>query len=131
MAAKPKALPKSMGACADLLYKTREERLKLDKAAAAMKAEEERIKNHIIDTLDKNSTGAAGKTHRVQVITKTKLRVNTEKWNDFYAWVAKNKAFDMLRRQINEEATAARIEAGKKVPGVETFNAVTVSLTKV
>lgn len=131
MAKKPKALPKSMGACADLLFATKTERLAADKVAAALKAEEERIKEHIINNLDKSSSGAAGKTHRVQVVTKAKLRVVPDKWNDFCKWAAKNSAFDMFQRRINEDAVAARIEARKKVPGVETFQAVTVSLTKI
>ncbi len=131
MATKPKAFPKSMGACADLYYNMREERLAADKAAKALKAEETRLMDYIIDNLDKNSTGAAGKHHRVQVVTKQKLRILPEKWQDFFAYVSKNKAYDLLQKRVSEDALAARLAAGKTVPGVETFHAVTVSLTKV
>lgn len=128
----PKALPKSMGACADLLFATRESRLKADKVAAALKAEEERIKNHIIDNLDKNSTGAAGKHHRVQVVRKKKYRVDPTKWDSFFKWVAKNNRFDLLQKRISDDAVKATIEESrKKLPGVEPFDYVTVSLTKV
>lgn len=127
-----KKLPKSMGACADLLHDTRSARLEADKYAAALKSEEERIKAHIIDNLDKNSTGAAGKHHRVQVIIKPKHRVDPEHWDSFYAYVAKNKAWDMLQKRISEDAVAERVNNSRaKIPGVEKFNAVTVSLTKV
>lgn len=131
--AKLKALPKSMGACADLYAKVRAERLAADKAAAELKAQETLIANHIIDNLDKNSTGAAGKTHRVQVKIDPKLRVAPEKWNEFYAWVAKNKAWDMLQKRISDKAIAERLAQPRppKIPGVETFNAVKVSLTKI
>lgn len=127
-----KKLPKSMGACADLYFEARQKRLAADKAAAELKAEEVRIANYIIDNLDKNSTGAAGKHHRVQVITKVKHRVNPEKWNDFYKWVAKNNAFDLLQKRLSDEALRDRLANSKaKIPGVEPFNAVTISLTKV
>ena len=131
MAKAPKKFPKSMGACADLYYDLRQERLAADRAAAELKAEETRLANHIIDNLSKDTTGAAGKHHRVQVIVKRKLRVVPEKWEDFFKYVSKNRAWDMLQKRISEDAVAARLDKGKAVPGVEPFNAVTVSLTKV
>jgi GTP-binding protein EngB required for normal cell division len=130
--AKAKAYPKSMGACADLLFDMKAKRLDLDKAAAAAKAEETALINHIIDKLDKESSGAAGKHHRVQVITKQKPQVKD--WAAFYAYVKKNDAFDLLQRRIGEQAVMDRLEDPKNrkgLPGVEMFQAVTVSLTKV
>jgi hypothetical protein len=128
-----KALPKSIGACADLLFLTRQERLKLDKAAAELKAEEARITNHIIDNLDKrNETGVAGKHHRVQVVRKRKYRVDPLKWDAFFRWVGKNNRFDLLQKRISDDAVKAVIEESrKKLPGVEPYDYVTVSLTKV
>jgi hypothetical protein len=129
----PKALPKSMGACADLLFDTKTKRLALDKQAAELKAEEARITNHIIDNLDKREeSGAAGKHHRVQVVRKKKYRVSPEKWDSFFKWVAKNNRFDLLQKRISDDAVKATVEESrKKVPGVEPFDYVTVSLTKV
>lgn len=125
-------LPKSMGACADLLFKTRTMRLAADKAAASLKSEEERIKNHIIEHLDKNSTGAAGKTHRVQVVRKYKYVVDPTKWSTFHAWVAKNKRFDLLQKRLSDDAVKETVEEGKKkIPGVLKHDYVSVSLTKV
>ena len=130
---KPQKLPKSVGACADLYYETRQRRLAADKAAAELKAEEERIKNHIIDNLDKREeSGAAGKHHRVQIVRKRKYRVNPEKWGAFFSWVAKNKAWDVLQKRLSDQAIKDRVEQGKtKVPGLEPFDYVDVSLTKV
>lgn len=129
--AKLKPFPKSMGACADLLADTREKRLAADKVAEALKAEENRLKEHIINSLDKSSTGAAGKHHMVRVIIKQKPQVR--EWDKFYAYVHKNKAFDLLQRRLSETAIIDRMmEArGKKLPGIEMFNTVDVSLTKV
>jgi hypothetical protein len=126
-----KKLPKSMGKCADLYYDAKQARLAADRAAAELKAEEERIKNHIIDNLKKDDTGAAGQHHRVQVVRKWKPRVDAEKWPQFYAWVSKNKAFDMLQKRISDDAVRERMAVGKKIPGVTKFDYVDVSLTKV
>lgn len=128
-----KKLPKSMGACADLLFDAREKRLAADKVAAALKTEEERIKNHIIDNLQKDDTGAAGKHHRVQVVRKRKYRVGPENWNKFFAWVGKNKRYDMLQKRINDAAVLEHMETPRaaKLPGVEPFDYVSISLTKV
>lgn len=123
--------PKSMGACADLLFDLRSKRLELDKAAAEAKEAETALINHIIEKLDKESTGAAGKHHQVRVITKQKPQVKD--WPSFYAYVKKNGRFDMLQRRLSETAIMDTLENPKvkSIPGVEMFNAVSVSLTKV
>lgn len=123
-----------MGACADLLYDVRTARLEADKRAAELKAEEQRIKDHIIDNLDKREeTGAAGKHHRVQIVPKVKVRVDPEQWDKFFGWVAKNRRFDMLQKRVNDNAVLETINASRapKIPGVERFTALAVSLTKV
>lgn len=121
--------PKSMGACADLLYKLRSERLALDKEASAAKEVEQALIEHIINTMPKDDAGGVGKTHMVRVVTKQKPQIKD--WEVFYAYVSKNKAFELLQRRISDTAIQERLDDGKKVPGVEMFNAVTVSLTKV
>jgi hypothetical protein len=126
-------LPKSMGACADMLFDIRSRRLAADKLAAELKSQEELIKTHIIDNLDKrDETGAAGKHHRVQVVRKRKYRVDPTKWGYFFAWVAKNRRWDLLQKRLADTAIKETVEEHrKKVPGVEPFDYVDVSLTKV
>lgn len=129
----PKKLPKSMGACADLLYEVREKRLAADKVAAELKVEEERIKSYIIDNMPETDSGGIGKHHKAQVVLKPKARVNPEKWDGFFGWVAKNKRFDLLQKRINDAAVLDTLNQPRapKIPGVERFTAKTVSLTKV
>jgi hypothetical protein len=134
-AAKEKSykFPKSMGLCADKLFDLREKRLAAQKIVDAIESEEKALKNHIIDNLDKNSTGASGKHHRVQVVTEPIPQVKD--WRKFYDFVKKNDAFDLLQRRLNVKAVqdrVAEIKRGPKLlPGTENFNAVKVSLTKV
>jgi hypothetical protein len=117
-----------MGACADLLYKYREERLQADRDASELKAREQRLIDYIVDNLDKDSGGAVGKTHKVEVIREEKPTVKD--WPLMFAYIAKNKAWDMVQRRINPAALQARIDDGKTIPGWEPFMVVKVSLTK-
>jgi hypothetical protein len=121
--------PKSMGACADKLFDLREKRLEMQKAVETVAAEEKALKNHIIDNMDKGDTGAAGKHHRVQVVKKEIPQVR--EWEKLYPYITRYKAFDLLQRRINTKAVQERLDDGKKVPGVEIFTAVDVSLTKI
>lgn len=127
---KPK-YPKSMGACADMLFDMKEKRLAADKAAAELKAEESALTEHIINNLPKGDTGASGKHHKVQVVTKQVPQLDPEQSEAFYKWVSKNKRWDALQRRLNEKAIADTLDAGKQVPGIKMFTAVKLSLTKV
>lgn len=128
MALKPKPFPKGMGACADLLHDLREDRLAADKVAAALKVREEELKTHIINNLPKDSGGAIGQRYKVDVDRKKKMRVKD--WPIFYAYVAKTKAWDLVQKRLAEQALADRLADGKKVPGLEPFDYVSISLTK-
>lgn len=122
--------PKQLGQCADKLYQLRELRLSEQKKVDAIEAEEKALKEHIIQTLPKSeASGVAGKVARVSVITKIIPRVAD--WDKLYAHVKKTGAFELFQRRLSDSAVQERWEAGKQVPGVETFNAVSVSINKV
>lgn len=129
--AKPKfKFPKALGACADRLFTLREQRLEAQKAVDLLAAEESAIKQHIINTLPKSeASGVAGKLARVTVVTKQIPQVKD--WDKLYAHVKKTGQFELLQRRLTDAAIKERWENGKKVPGVEAFNAVTVSVNKV
>ena len=122
--------PKAMGACADRLFELREKRLEEQKKVDLIEAEEKAIKEHIIQNLPKSeASGVAGKLARVTVITKQIPQV--QDWDKFYAYVAKTKSFDLLQKRLTDTAVKERWENGKKIPGVESFGAVTLSINKV
>lgn len=122
--------PKTLGACADQLYLLRQKRLEAQKGVDAIAEDETALRDHIIETLPKSqASGVAGKVARVTVVTKDVPQVKD--WTKFYAYVAKTKQFDLLQRRLAEGALKERSEAGIKVPGIEVFHAVTVSLNKV
>jgi hypothetical protein len=122
--------PKAMGACADRLFELREKRLEEQKKVDAIEAEEKAIKEHIIQNLPKSeASGVAGKVARVTVITKQVPQVKD--WDVFYKHVKKTGEFELLQRRLTDTAIRERWDAGKQVPGVESFSAVTLSINKV
>lgn len=122
--------PKALGACADRVYTLRQQRLEAQKAVDLIEAEEKALKEHIINTLPKSeTTGVAGKLARVTVVKKDVPQVKD--WDAFYKHVKKTGDFDLLQRSLTKTAVEARWEAGKKIPGVEAFKAVSLSINKV
>jgi hypothetical protein len=132
MPTKPKnayQVPKTLGACADALYTTRQQRLTEQKDITAFEAIEKALKEHLITTLPKSDqTGAQGRLARVTVVTK-KIPI-VEDWEAFYKHIKKTNQFDLLNRALNVAAVQERWDSGKAVPGVGSFNAVSVSVNK-
>jgi len=123
-------MPKTLGLCADELYNTREQRKALQKEVDALTEKESLIKEHLINNLPKSdASGVTGKLVRVTAVTKTVAQVKD--WDKFYAYIKKNNAFDLMQRRVSEAAVQERWEGKKKVPGVEPFNVVSISINKV
>lgn len=123
-------IPKTLGACADRVYELRAKRLAAQKAVDLIEEEEKAIKEHLINNLPKSeASGVAGKSARVTVVTKEVPQVKD--WDAFYKHVKKTGDFDLFQRSISKAAVQARWDMNKKVPGVESFDAVTLSITKV
>jgi len=122
--------PKALGACADKLFELRNKRLAEQKKVDEIAAEETALKNHIIENLPKSeASGVAGKLARVTVVTKQVPQVKD--WDAFYKYVKKTGSFDLMQKRLIDGAIKERWEAGKEVPGVGHFNAVSVSINKV
>jgi hypothetical protein len=122
--------PKALGACADKLFELRNKRLAEQKKVDEITAEETALKNHIIENLPKSeASGVAGKLARVTVVTKQVPQVKD--WDAFYKYVKKTGSFDLMQKRLTDAAIKERWESGKEVPGVEHFNAVSVSINKV
>ena len=131
---KQKKLPKTLAACADLLYKTREARYLLQRQAEGLEALETQLKERFIMELPKSlASGIAGRTARVQLSTKLVPRITEDNggWPKFYKYVAANQRFDLLQRRLSEGAIKTMWEEGEEVPGVEQYGIVQVSCTAI
>lgn len=121
--------PKTLGACIDKLYALRRDRQALQRDVDAIGDQETLMREHIIATFSKTEiNGARGKTASCSISPK---RVPTVKdWSKLYEYIRKHKAFDLLQRRVHEGAWKERLNDGKVVPGVEAFDVVALSLTK-
>lgn len=146
---KPPKLPKSLGACVDLYHDTREKRLEANRVTEDIKKDETFIQNYIIDNMPKGDTGAVGK--RYKGVVKTEDVFQVEDWDKFYAHIKKTGNFELLNRALNQaavrehtdvlnekldltnakQADPAKRKPRKMLPGVKTFKAVKLSVTKV
>ena len=122
-------LPKTLAECADLLYKTREERYKVQKVAAQMEALEKAIKERLINELPKGEAhGIMGRMAKVEIDTEVVPTI--EDWTKFCAHLKKTGDFDLIQHRLSPTAVAERWENKKTIPGVGKFNVKKVSCTK-
>lgn len=123
-------LPKSLGLCTDLFAEVRDLRLAMQKVVDEVKARESEIRDHLIETIPKSDdTGVAGKKYRAQIVTKK--RPAPGDWAKIHAYVQETGRFDLLQKRLSDKAVTDMWEEGQEVPGVDVFNAVEVSITKI
>jgi len=123
-------IPKTLGACADKLYKLRAQRYELQRKVAEIKAQETQLKEHLIRELPKSeASGIAGRSARAKVTSKELPQVAD--WGKFFAYVKRKNAFHLLQRRLSAPAIQEVWDDGKKVPGIEVYNKIDVSVTKV
>jgi hypothetical protein len=122
-------VPRTLGACADRLFELRTAAAVLNHQLEELDAERKLVQEHLIDNLPKSEArGITGKHARATIVTKEVPTVKD--WGKLYAMVIKTKDFSLLQRRVSDAAVRERWEAGKKVPGVEAFTTVAVSVTK-
>ena len=122
--------PTKLGACVDKAYTLRAARLEIEKQAEEVKKQETALKDHIIATFSKaDIDGAKGKVASASI--SRSVKANATDWAQIYAFIEKNDAWDLMERRINNKAYRDRMEAGETIPGTESFDVVTLSLTKI
>lgn len=121
---------KKLGSLADQLHAIREVRLAVAKVADQLKAEETRLTEHIINTLDTEAEGGVvGKRYKA-IVRRESIPI-VEDWEAVYGYIKDNDAFDLLNKQVNRAAVRERWENEEAVPGLGSFQAKKLSLTKV
>lgn len=51
-------------------------------------------------------------------------------WTKFHSYVKRHNAFELMHKRVTAEAYRERIDAGKKVPGVEEFTVIKLSIAR-
>ena len=123
-------VPKTLGACADRLYELKDEIGELNKQVAVLETEQSAIKTHLIEHLPKSeATGVAGNLARATI--KVEPVPQAKDWDLIRAYIVKTKSWDLLQKRLSNGAVGLRWDEGKLIPGIEAFNVVKVSITKV
>ena len=127
---KPLELPQTLGECADAAYELRAKRLDLEEQVKKMKADEERLKNHIFETFDEaHINGAKGNIASASITEELKPAV--EDWDAVWAYIRENNEFDLLEKRMSRVAYRERFEQGVVIPGTQGFLYKKLSLTKI
>lgn len=122
-------LPKTFGACADRLHALRELAKPHRKALEAFEEERKAIEAHLVEKMPKSDGGGIGKTAKAVIVVSQEPTVQDR--DKLYAYILKTKDFSLLQGALAKPAIKERWEDGKKVPGVEPFAIIKVSVTKI
>lgn len=118
----------------DLAYNLRTARIakqrSFDSEIEKMKSDEEAIREYIIQTFKKSEIEGAKGSVATAGITHTPLPVPKD-WPKIYKYIEKNDAWDLMEKRIHKTAFRDRLEAGEVIPGIETFDKLDLSLTKI
>jgi hypothetical protein len=133
-------LPKTLAACADVLYETRQERYALQKKVEALAAKETALSEHLIENLPRSdATGVKGRVATVTIKDKEIVELygtEVDRFEKLYDYILKNARKDpgvwsLLQRRAGDAAVKELIAAGKGAAiGARLGTVPTVSVTK-
>lgn len=128
---------KKSGTLVDQLWKIK---LKMDEQKLVIKKEEAKLaklkeryeakEEEIFGSFNNEELmGAQGKLGKVTIARSDHAVVKD--WDKLYKFILRNKAFELLQKRVSGAAYRERLEAGKKVPGLENFVKVELKLSEV
>lgn len=123
-------MPTTLGATIDLLWSLREERKAADVIVNEIKGRESAVEAHLMNNFDKSGLDGAKGKYGLATLKHSTVADVTD-WPAFYAYIQKNKAWDLLQKRPAITAIRERWDAKKTVSGVEPKEITTLSLTKV
>lgn len=123
-------MPTTLGATIDLLWSLREERKAADVIVNEIKERESAVEAHLMNNFDKSGLDGAKGKYGLATLKHSTVADVTD-WPAFYAYIQKNKAWDLLQKRPAITAIRERWDAKKTVSGVEPKEITTLSLTKV
>jgi len=123
-------LPKTIGGTIDAMFKNRQTQQEIGKQLSAAKEDYKALENHAFENFAKdNLEGGRGKLAQASISRKVVPQV--EDWDTLYKYISRTKSFDLLQKRLSTMAVNQRWDDKKKVPGVDSFTKISISLTKV
>ena len=122
--------PKTVSGIIDTLEKMRAAKSFYAAIATEFADAERLFEEHVINTFEKSKLeGAKSKTHQLSI---SRVDVPSPKdWKKIWAHIKKTGETDLVQKRLSSTAVRARWKDNKKVPGVEKFTKIGLSLTKV
>jgi len=134
MAAKVPSLPPDLslrtpGSLVDLAFTLREQRKLIEARAELIKADEQKIIEHLIERCTKTElTKLAGKLAQAS-LSKTLMPTVTD-WDKLNEYITEHDAWQLRNKAANAAAFRELWEAGIEVPGVDKFTQVKLNVRK-
>jgi hypothetical protein len=117
----------TLGQTIDELARRYELRKQAERAMAALKKEEDAVREFLINSCALSDlNGARGKAASVAVV-RTNVPVLKD-WMAFFSFAKKKGNEDLLQREVSSPAWRERMSAGQQVPGVEKFERISLRL---
>lgn len=123
-------MPTTLGATIDLLWSLREERKSAEVIVNEIKEKEAAVEAHLMNNFDKSGLDGAKGKYGLATLKRSTVADVTD-WPAFYAYIQKNKAWELLQKRPAITAIRERWDANKVIPGLEPKEVIQLSLTKV
>lgn len=121
--------PKTLGGKIDALYSLNLRISDAESSLSALKSAREGFAKEIIELLDKEeSTGNKGRLANAVISELDTYSIYDS--DKFYAYVHRNKAYDLLQKRVSSTSVRERSQDGKKVPGIKVFTRRSLKVTK-
>lgn len=125
-----KALPKTIGGCLQRLAVLQEQLEELDARRSPIAEEETRIRDYMFESFKKDELSGAKGSGLQCSLAETTVPTLVD-FKKFLSYAMKKGNEDLLQKSVNTPAWRERLEAGKKVPGVDSFKRVSLRVGKV
>lgn len=120
---------KKLGELIDDLFKTRTDRLALDKQVKALKSTETELREQILTKLDEQGM-AKGSGLTATCGINTSIEPVCADWEKIHEYIRTENRFDLVQKRLSAPAWRGLLEDGIQVPGTEQMTVRDLSLTK-
>lgn len=122
--------PKTIGACLARLAKLQDMQDDINMKLAPIAKEENALREHMIEAFKKDELNGVRGSGRSLSITNVAVPVLKD-WKKFFRFAMKKGNDDLLPHSVSSTAWRERMEAGRAVPGVDTFNRIGLRVNRI
>ena len=122
--------PLPLGTQIDEFWELREKKRKIEATLKDIDGQLATAESELMERMQaegtEKATGAKG-----SISITSSIKADVLDWDAFYAYIGKNKFWHLLQKRVSDPAYRELLDHGKKVPGVQPFNAKRLNLRSV